>query len=139
MRYTYIVKMMTWELTMLQRIFFLYMYPGKHGFSLGFYALKWNPWSKVYVSSSLSCQSVSKFCTDVFSYQQLLRDPHCSSRQCQILTPLSSARDLSHILLDTGWILFYFWRDSLPTEPQWEHPYNGFFYACGSRIGEGGC
>lgn len=59
---------------MLQRIF-LYLYPGTHlcNFSLGFYAWKLYPWSKVYVSSHLLCQSVSKFCINVFSYQQLPR------------------------------------------------------------------
>ena len=41
------------------------------------------------------------------------RDPSCvcdlhhSSRQCQILNPLSEARDQTHILMDTGRICFY--------------------------------
>ena len=30
---------------------------------------------------------------------------HCSLRQCQILNPRSEARDQSHILMDTSWVL----------------------------------
>ena len=28
---------------------------------------------------------------------------HCSSQQCQILNPLTRARDRTHILMDTSW------------------------------------
>ena len=34
-------------------------------------------------------------------------DLHHSSRQCQILKPLSKARDRTHILMDTSQISFY--------------------------------
>ena len=33
--------------------------------------------------------------------------PH-SSRQCQILNPLSKARDQTHILIDTSWLCFHY-------------------------------
>ena len=32
---------------------------------------------------------------------------HHSSRQCQILNPLSEARDRTHILMDTSWVCFH--------------------------------
>ena len=34
-------------------------------------------------------------------------DLHPRSRQCQILNPLSKAKDLTHILMDTSWICFH--------------------------------
>ena len=33
-------------------------------------------------------------------------DLHCRSRQCQILNPLSRARDQTHILMDTSQVRF---------------------------------
>ena len=38
---------------------------------------------------------------------------HHSLQQCWILNPLSKARDLIHVLMDTS-------SSSYPTEPQWE-------------------
>ena len=34
-------------------------------------------------------------------------DLHHSSQQCQILNPLSEARDGTHILMDTSWVHFH--------------------------------
>ena len=38
---------------------------------------------------------------------------HHSSQQCRIFNPLSKARDLTLILMDTSWVLYW-------AEPQWE-------------------
>ena len=45
--------------------------------------------------------------TTVTATQDLSRicDLHCSSQQCQILNPLSKARDRTLIFKDTSWVL----------------------------------
>ena len=57
--YVNIVKRWPENINKLQRTFPC-MYPGTrvHDFSLEFYSQKWNLWSKVYVSSTLLCQTV---------------------------------------------------------------------------------
>ena len=41
-------------------------------------------------------------------------DVHHSSCQCQILNPLSEARDQIHILMDINWVCFYWAMTGTP-------------------------
>ena len=42
-------------------------------------------------------------------------DLHCSLWQCQILNAPSKARDRTHILMDTSWVLNWLSHDGTPT------------------------
>ena len=39
-----------------------------------------------------------------YSHSHAGSEPHCSSRQCQILNPMSEARGRTGVLMDAGWV-----------------------------------
>ena len=46
-------------------------------------------------------------CISFFSFfPSHICDLYQSSQQCQILNPLSKARDHTHVLMDTGWVFY---------------------------------
>ena len=53
-------------------------------------------------------------CTTAMADLRHVCDLHYSSWQLQILNPLSEARDLTHILMDTSWVHYHWPQQELP-------------------------